>query len=53
MINHYKVPSDSITESIIFRNFLGDMHMPPDPQSLACFTCMHVCFTHWLVESIS
>ena len=31
-----KMPSDSISEGVIFQNFLGGM--PPDPLVLACFT---------------
>ena len=38
-----KMPSDSISEGVIFQNFLGGM--PPDPQ------CWHVhvpvCFAHY------
>ena len=36
-----KVPSDLITEGLIFQNFLGGM--PPDPLDLACYTCQNVC----------
>ena len=37
-----KIPSDSISEGIIFQNFLGDI--PPDPLVLACFACL--CVSH-------
>ena len=33
-----KMPSDSISEGVIFQNFLGGM--PPDPLVLACFACL-------------
>ena len=39
-----KMPSDSISESVIFQNFLGGM--PPDPPS-AGMLCMPVCFAHY------
>ena len=32
------MPSDSISEGVIFQNFLGGM--PLDPLVLACFACM-------------
>ena len=37
------MPSDSISESAHFQNFLGGM--PPDPPSLGMLR-MHVCFAH-------
>ena len=33
-----KMLSDSISEGVIFQNFLGGM--PPDPLVLACFACL-------------
>ena len=39
-----KISSDSVSEGVIFQNFLGDM--PPDPPS-ACMLCMPVCFAHY------
>ena len=38
------MPSDSISEGLIFQNFLGGM--PPDPLDLACFACQIVYFAH-------
>ena len=35
-----KMPSDSISEGVIFQNFLG----APDPLVLACFACL--CASH-------
>ena len=37
-----KLPSDSISDGIIFQNFLGDI--PSDPPS-AGMLCMPLCFT--------
>ena len=37
-----KVPLDSISEGIIFQNFLEGM--PPDPLVLVCFACL--CTSH-------
>ena len=39
-----KMPSDSISEGVIFQNFLGGM--PPDPPS-ACMLRMSVSFAHY------
>ena len=39
-----KMPSDSISESVIFQNFLGGM--PPDPPSVGMLH-MLVCFAHY------
>ena len=39
-----KMPSDSISEGVIFQNFLGGM--PPDPPSAGMLR-MPVCFTHY------
>ena len=39
-----KMHSDSISEGLIFQNFLGSM--PPDPLDLACFACQIVYFAH-------
>ena len=39
-----KIPSDSISEGVIFQTFLAGM--PPDPSS-AAMLCMPVCFTHY------
>ena len=36
-IRSLKIPSDSILEGVIFKNFLGGM--PPDPLEFAWFTC--------------
>ena len=33
-----KMPSDSISEGVIFQTFLGGM--PPDSLLLACFACL-------------
>ena len=38
------IPSGSISDSVMFRNFLGGM--PPDPPSVGML-CMLVCFTHY------
>ena len=38
-----KMLPDSISEGIIFQNFLRGM--PPDPLDLACFTCMYALHT--------
>ena len=37
-----KIPSDLISDGVIFQTFLGGM--PPDPLVLACFTCL--CASH-------
>ena len=37
-----KMASNSISEGVIFQNFLGGM--PPDPLVLACFACL--CASH-------
>ena len=39
-----KMPSDSISEGVIFQNFLGGM--PPDPPSAGMLR-MPVCFAHY------
>ena len=39
-----KMPSDSISESVIFQNFLGGQ--APDPPSVGML-CMLVCFAHY------
>ena len=39
-----KMPSDSISEGVVFQNFLGGM--PPDPPSVGML-CMPVCFTYY------
>ena len=39
-----KMPSDSISEGLIFQNFLGVM--PPDPLDLAFSACQNMCFAH-------
>ena len=39
-----KMPSDSISEGLIFQNFLGGM--PQTPLDLACFACQIVYFAH-------
>ena len=38
-----KMPSDSISEGVIFQSFLGGM--PPDPLVLACFACLFASHT--------
>ena len=43
-----KMPSDSISEGVIFQNFLGGM--PPDPLVLACFACL--CASHTMSVNI-
>ena len=43
-----KMPSDSISEGVIFQNFLGGM--PPDPLALACFACL--CAMHTITVYI-
>ena len=43
-----KMPSYSISESIIFQNFLGGM--PPEPLVLACFACQ--CALHTMTVHI-
>ena len=40
-----KMPSDSISEGVVFQNFLGG-GMPPDPLSVGML-CMPVCFAHY------
>ena len=40
-----KMPSDSISEGVIFQNFLGAC--PQTPLVLTCFACLHVCFAHY------
>ena len=40
-----KVPSDSISEGLIFQNFLGGA-CPQTPLDLACFACQIVCSSH-------
>ena len=40
--------SSSISEGVIFQNFLGGM--PPDPLVLACFACL--CASHTMSVSI-
>ena len=40
-----KMSSDSISESVIFQNFLGGM--PPDAPSIGML-CMPVCFAQYL-----
>ena len=44
-IRSLKIPSDSILEGVIFKNFLGGM--PPDPPRV----CMHMCFAHYVSAS--
>ena len=44
-IRSLKIPSDSILEGVIFKNFLGGM--PPDPPRV----CMHICFAHYVSAS--
>ena len=39
-----KMPTDSISEGVIFQNFLGGM--PPDPPSAGMLR-MPVCFAHY------
>ena len=43
-----KMPSDSISEGVIFQNFLGGM--PPDPLVLACIACL--CASHTMSVNI-
>ena len=42
--NLLKIPSDSISDSVIFQSFHGGM--PPDPPSVGML-CMPVCFAHY------
>ena len=44
-IRSLKIPSDSILEGVIFKNFLGGM--PPDPPRV-CILHMHMCFAHYV-----
>ena len=43
-----KIPSDSILEGVILKNFLGGM--PPDPPRV-CMLHMYMCFAHYVSAS--
>ena len=51
-----KIPSDSISDGVMFKNFLRGICMPKNPLVLACFACLcalHIIRVHIPVSATS